>query len=477
LLRERIIGPESSGAAYKIQKIDFTNVTVSVKIIKTNLTTSDNITMDITLPGNYADKYNDLKNILVSDWLSKPDKKLVLPNKTFLLEGLNSDDITFKTIKAVVKLGTGANISDKYVDLEIEIKAADGNFTAFGWFDCSLGDVIAVEDIQNEIIPADIQHYLDAGTVLVFDDPRLNVEVESTLGVPLKFVMKGLSNVDVNGNSYPLEKEYKWSLKAANAVDDPATDKYTIDKREIAIQNPGDKANFEKMFRSNLDTLHLDYLITTQPLPKSLATITSADTKLQFVSSTSKTTVHGLAILPMIFGKETKIVYEDIIEADLSGEDFDFDELDKVLENDNVKVAIYLAYENTLPIGMGAILKFLDENKNPIPADLYTVSVSNGTGGWNDVPSKEIKLDNQKNGDISNLNWKDAKNWKTVRIVLGDVKQAQAIRHLSIRAYSDEVTTEKEAFLEKQGIAIKLMAHLDIKNLTVQQIKDILGED
>ncbi|GHU67124.1 hypothetical protein FACS189413_01330 [Bacteroidia bacterium] len=339
---------------------------------------------------------------------------------------------------------TGASIS-----VEVEVDTKKGGFVVWGWFNYTLvSGNISQDDIQDEVIPADIQSYLSQGTKLVFADPRLQMDIESNVGVPLQFVMVDLQNTTAGGSA-SLINDYEFNIEGSEYLNNAEK---TVEKRfEIDKTHPftgSDVAYYEGLFSTDLESLGLKYKVITKPIPldeQGNLILTGIDR--QHLSNLADIKILPKATLPMILGEGSIIVYSDTIEADMS----EVKELDAV--PDNTKAILYLGYKNTLPLGLGVTLKLLEEDE-----------------------TTEVKaLVINDNTELSAINLDKTTEWKEIKLELRDPQALKKLRYVAVDTYSDGKVpiTQKVAFTKGQGISLSLSAdvkgRININELTKEE--------
>ena len=445
----------------KIDHIDFTDAKVYVKLTDTNITPVTNAFLKVEFEIPTPSGQSNLKyEVNFSDWKNAGIYYLGNNEKqTFTLQVLQPDYINYNTIKATVTAFNDGTVVDasKYIKFEVGFETGEGDFVVWGWFNHVLAS--GVFEAEEEILPADIQSYLSDGTVLKFHDPRLYCDVISNVGVPLVFTMMELGYREKDQlYQTAIKKDYSYDIAGSTydasrgevpEISEEAS--FKIHKKTGEPFINGDEAKFLGIFNTNLDSLYLYYKVTTKKI-ENIAQITPTGEKMQHISKKSNITIHPKAELPMILGAGSVIIYSDTIEANLSEEELDFN-FEDIPES--AKATLYLGYQNTLPLGLGAKAKLLKEDKE---TEIKAFSV-------NGVANGEIVFESDP---IENPTWKE------IKLEFSNAQELHEGRFLVIETYSDRKvpTTKTVAFTKSQGLKVKLSADVNA-NFTVDDIENL----
>ncbi|MDR1683596.1 MAG: hypothetical protein LBS25_09485 [Candidatus Symbiothrix sp.] len=414
-----------------IDHIEFTNVELSIVIAETDIyvATHDFCNLYLKIPILGAEDYI-VETINLQDWVR--DRVVPLSRTTFTLDA-----------KRKILLG-GVIISDGQttggdVTFEVNIKTNldnGGKFTVWGWFNYILAsDQMEATGIKDEVFPANIQQYLSDGTTLIFNDPRCQFHIESTLGVPLEFTMKELTHTSAGSEVIHITGDnnngYTYNLAAMKEI--PMDTIFEMNKTYPF--NTADQTKYESLFATNLESLALKYRVITQPLdtaslkPDQTPTFKNGgEAPIQFLSSDSYLKVGGQATLPLILSKGSKLAYKEEL-VDLTGSDESQTEEDGFLDQiEEGEAKFYLCYKNKLPLAMHTNIIFYKKDKTT------------------EVTRFEIDITPTQNEE-----WAQ----ESLEVTKDNVNDLKGAKYMTVEFWTDEIGDEPVAFTKNDSISVK----------------------
>jgi hypothetical protein len=409
----------------KLDRIEFKNVKLKLNVNTTiAFQSNDFLQFSIVLPPDPNQPNSTAQTIPLKM------NDIVSFSGTILCDAVKyaSSDIE---LKVTVKGDNATQVTNSSTfQCSLEFDPSDGDFVAWGWFNYVLADATAQTGLKQEDLPANIQQYLSDGTVLIFDDPRLQFEVESQVGVPLQFVMTELVNKSKDGNEYPISNPYTFNIDQSGwdgNVEIAKKDTFEVSK--TSFYQGTDSLQYRDMFRSNLDSLSLKYRVITNSVDLN----NIGDKPIQHLSKSSKITVHAKATLPLILGDGSVLKYNETEEVDFSNVDV------SIKEGTTDSVKIYLGYKNTLPLGMKATIEFLKEDEATIVKDFPDITL----------------------GTTPNPN-----EWSEIILAFDPtvVNQLKEIKYMRVKYSSDEVT---DIAVFKASNAITLRLAVEATKITI----------
>jgi hypothetical protein len=305
--------------------------------------------------------------------------------------------------------------------MEGEALAKDA-FTVWGWFNYTfVTNDDDDKDDKGDEFPANIKQYkeyISEETELIFSDPRLKLEINSNLGVPLAFQLIELSNKSKDSNPNKIDN-IDFLLQQA-AGDTPSEQIFYLDRSKLGefgeLGDKQDSLSYISMFQTELDTLVLKYKIGTKSID--LDHVIANKIPIQHLSSNGSISVTVSAVLPLTLGVNSIITYSETMELSFSN-------------SIDLNGSIYIQYKNTLPLDMNLTVDLLKEKEDTEPLESWKLNMGNEQLG----KEKWVQMD-------------------AVSVQTAVLKQAKFLRI----KYTSNPLTEETSVSRDQYISLKVSA-------------------
>ncbi|KAA6303224.1 MAG: hypothetical protein EZS26_000583 [Candidatus Ordinivivax streblomastigis] len=306
--------------------------------------------------------------------------------------------------------------------MEGEALAKDA-FTVWGWFNYTFVTNDDDKDDKGDEFPANIKQYkeyISEETELIFSDPRLELKINSNLGVPLAFQLIELSNKSKDLNLNKIDS-INFSLKQTEG-NTPIEQIFYLDRSKLGdfgeLGDKEDSLSYINLFQTGLDTLVLKYKIGTESID--LDHVIANKIPIQHLSSSGSISVTANAVLPLTLGENSIITYSETMELSFSN-------------SIDLNGSIYIQYKNTLPLDMHLTVDLLKEKE-----DTETLKT------W------KLNMDNQNLGK-EKIDWK---RMDAVSVQTDILKKAKFIRI----KYTSNPLTEETSVYRDQYISLQVSA-------------------
>jgi hypothetical protein len=299
--------------------------------------------------------------------------------------------------------------------MEGEALAKDA-FTVWGWFNYTFVTNDDDKDDKGDEFPANIKQYkeyISEETELIFSDPRLELKINSNLGVPLVFQLIELRDKSKDSDN-PIDN-VNFSLKQAEGNTSIEQIFYL---NRSTLGNEKDSLSYITLFQTELDTLVLKYKIGTESID--LDHVIANKIPIQHLSSNDSISVTASAVLPLTLGPKSIITYSETMELSFSS-------------SIDLNGSIYIQYQNTLPLGMYLTVDLLKEKEDTEP-----------------LKSWELNMDNQNLGKET-IDWK---RMDALSVQTDILKKAKFIRI----EYTSNPLTEETSVSKYQYISLQVSA-------------------
>jgi hypothetical protein len=255
---------------------------------------------------------------------------------TFTMQG---DDKTIVKIDDTISCG-----------VEFESRDKNPNYIAYGYFNYRFEDA---EEYKIDTLVADIYSYLPKGTQLSLLDPKFNFIVSSNIGVPFYFRLKKMTshlyNEDGKIETKELAPDSAFYIARSLLPGKSVEQQFDVND-DLFTKDGGD--GFSAFINTQLSSLNFFYSFDTELVELA----DNPDLPEEFIPSDGKIEIQGTLRVPMAFGEESKIYYQDTIKLDFNTESLEYVD----------SLELRLTYENHLPIGFYLDLSLLDENNQNI---------------------------------------------------------------------------------------------------------------
>jgi hypothetical protein len=283
-------------------------------------------------------------------------------------------------------------------------------YVAFGWFNYIYKET-QEKDNKQDTLMVNLSDYIPGaeGTVLNISDPQFTFDIQSGLGIPLKF---GLDTIkaELQGDEIVTHTNQKPAFEIeAVSIDNVGN---TISSEPILINNDffaGSDKKFSNFINTNLNSLKFSYHFGTDNINLDNIELDKPATfpgPMQFIASDSKLEVAGKLKVPLAFDKGSVICYLDTMDLDIDPESLE----------DISSLELRFTYTNHLPIGFYIDLSLLDESHQNIlgPDKVYqTVTLEraevDNEGLVEESKVAEYSLKFNKDTETSVIQLKDAK--------------------------------------------------------------------
>jgi hypothetical protein len=391
----------------KLDHIQFlnTDIVVTIEPVGFDIKTNTLLELSIRIPGITtpltvkADPYKNSPYEYIPTLATKDFTVKAEGNFEFVFN-MQGDNQTTVNNGSIIKCGIAFKSRDP-----------EPRYVAFGWFNYTYKET-QEKDNKKDTLMINLSDYIPGAeeTVLNISDPQFTFDIQSSLGVPLKFGLDTIvAELLENKIEEFINKKDPFDIKAVspNNVGD------TISSVPILINNDffaGSK-KFSDFINTKLNSLKFSYHFGTENINLDQIELDKPTTfpgPMQFRASDSKLDVAGKLKVPLAFDEGSVICYLDTMDLDIDPESLE----------DVSSLELRFTYTNHLPIGFYIDLSLLDELHQNIlgPDEVYqTVTLkeaevnSEGLVDESKVVSLEYPLIFNRDTETSVIQLKDAK--------------------------------------------------------------------
>jgi hypothetical protein len=298
----------------------------------------DILELEITFPGHTAQ--------------SIPIKKGTQP----VLGGDGDFTIAGGNILYTLKVkGDGETEIDKnsYISIQVDFISGDKlDYVVYGLFNY---DTKLNQDIKAHDIMANLYDYIPEGSSLSLTDPQFQFNLTSNLGIPLVFRLDKITSY-LSGEPKTFEpnstnKYANMDIKCAEKIGDIVIDSIKINNDLFRE----DGKEFSEYITTSLDSLTFDYRLAAKEVD-----VNDRSLPIEFIPSDVELESSATLKVPMAFGAESVIHYNNTISLD-----FDSSSLEILEKVDSLTLGFH--YENHIPLGFYVDLYLLDSAHKNIP--------------------------------------------------------------------------------------------------------------
>jgi hypothetical protein len=318
----------------KLDHIKFIDTNIIITIDPSfDIKTDTLLTLEIEIPG-----IDEPLNVNV-----KPNRKeYTFKYKEFNVDAKGDFKFTFK-LKGDGQTKVKA---DDEINCGISFKSVGENsrYAVYGWF-----NYYQYREIKADTLNANLKDYLPAGTQLSIAEPQIDFKVKSNFGVPITFGLDTITAEFQTGAPKTFNRAPKYYIDQAKE-EEVKTLPVIIDNS--FFENGGMK--FSEFINTELNSLRFFYSFVTNTKDKDGNLDLSLP--MQFISSDTEIAIDAKLKIPLAFGDNSVLCYEDTIDLDIDTESL----------KDVDRFELRFNYTNHLPIGFYVDLYLIGENNKNI---------------------------------------------------------------------------------------------------------------